>query len=114
LIGKILVSVLVIGLSLGVMSGCKKNISVEQKEQGISNKLKEALPAGLSVQNLVSYLDANKFEHGEYDRLNHTLQAIIRNVSRTPFVFTHVQIVFEFDEKDKLITFKWKEVYTGL
>jgi hypothetical protein len=80
----------------------------------IVNELKTSLPVGTTNQNVITYLDANKIEHGEYDRQNHSLAAIVRNIEESPVVTTHLKIFFIFDINGRLTDFTLKEVYTGL
>jgi hypothetical protein len=104
---------LALGIFLSLSQNSKLNLT-DRKEAEITQGLKEALPSGTSVENLISYLDKNKIEHGEYDSMNRTLNAIIRSVERSPVVITDIQITFQFDQKGKLIDFIWKKAFTGL
>ena len=106
-------SILIISSFFIFISGCKKSLTIDQKEQAISKNLNEALPPGTSVRDLVSYLDKNKIDHGQYDQKSHSLYSIIRDVGRSAFVIHDFQIIFQFDKKDKLINFTWKEALTG-
>jgi hypothetical protein len=86
----------------------------DAKKVEIVHNIKTALPAGSMVQNVIAYLDANKFEHDEYNSQSHSLSAIVRNVKRSPVMIADLKIFFMFDKNGKLIDFTHKEVYTGL
>ena len=79
----------------------------------IVNGIKTTLPVGTKFQEVIAYLDANKIEHGEYDRQNHSLGAIVRDVEETLVVRTDLRIFFIFDTNGQLTDFTLKEAYTG-
>lgn len=83
------------------------------KELKIFEGLEAALPVGTEFQKVIAYLDANKIDHGEYNRQNHSLGAIARNVGQTLTVRTDLEIFFLFDKNGRLTDFTLKEVYTG-
>lgn len=81
----------------------------------IEKQLAAAIPPGATVDHVVEYLNLEKVEHSEYrrDATPRTISAMIRDESRFALVKTSYQIVFHFDEHDRLVSYSVRPVYTG-
>ncbi len=99
---------------IGAYIGIKNDIPASTKEADLESKFKAALLVGTDIKTVISYLDANKVEHGDFDKDNHQLIAMVGNVEKGMFVVTDVQITFHFDKDDKLQSLLLKELLTGL
>jgi hypothetical protein len=101
-------------LFLGVSghSQAAENPMAVDKAQ-IDAMLSQNLPVGTSRDAVISYLDNHHIENsGARTRNPNSLVAIFRNLGGNLLVKTSVQVTFNF-EKDRLIGFSSRELYTG-
>jgi hypothetical protein len=85
----------------------------------VEKDLSDHLRVGDSRAAVEAYLDQHGIQHSyveqskgapEYD---HTEFAMIRGASRTWLVRGDIQIVFKFDDKDELVHYSAREIFTG-
>ena len=81
---------------------------------------------GSSPEEVVSFLDAQHLEHSEMHRTSDyshlreiygdapMIGAIKRRTWRSLLMYESIQIVFVFDENNRLVKFDLRPVYTGL
>lgn len=81
--------------------------------------LRDHLPPGSSRAAVTSYLDQRGIQHSFIDQsketpaYNHTELAMIRGASRVQLVTADIQIIFKFDEHDRLLSHSVREIFTG-
>jgi hypothetical protein len=85
----------------------------------VEKDIREHLPVGTSRTEVEAYLDQKRLPHwytGESKQLpeyQHTETAMIGGTSRTWLVRGDTQILFKFDNQDRLIDYKVQEIFTG-
>jgi hypothetical protein len=96
-----------------------RRIEVTADVASVEKDLSDHLPTGASRADVESYLDQRGIQHSyvaqsrgapEYDR---TESAMIRGASRSWLVRGDLQIVFKFDDQDKLLHYSVKQIFTG-
>lgn len=71
------------------------------------------LPTGTPKNRVVQFLENRGLNYSD-DREEREIVTLIRDTARDFFVVTDIQIIFEFDEQNRLQNYRVKEVYTGL
>lgn len=85
----------------------------------IERDIREHLPVGTSRTEVEAFLDQKAMLHSctgeskQFPEYEHTEAAMIRGTSRTWLVRGDTQILFKFDNKDRLIDYKVQEIFTG-
>jgi len=85
----------------------------------VESELRDRLPLGSSRATVRSYLDQRGIQHSYIDEskqtslYNHSEMAMIRGASRMQLVRTDIQIVFKFDDHDRLLNYSMHEIFTG-
>jgi len=86
----------------------------------VEAQIKHNLPLGSSKQEVIKFLDAHGYEHsGGYKEAlyyvkSRRLYASIDARSYSIFAAGKISVVFEFDRKDRLKSYKVSETFTGL
>lgn len=85
----------------------------------VEKDIREHLPLGTSRSEVEAYLDQKGLGHSyidestEFPDYRHTEMAMVRETSRTWLVRGDLQILFKFDSQERLIDFKFQEIFTG-
>jgi hypothetical protein len=85
----------------------------------VERDIREHLPVGTSRTEVEAYLDQKEVPHSytreskEFPEYQHIEAAMIRGTSRTWLVRGDTQILFKFDNQDRLIDYKVQEIFTG-
>jgi len=85
----------------------------------VEKDIREHLPIGTSRTEVEAFLDQiamPRFYTGDskqFPEYEHTEAAMIRGTSRTWLVRGDTQILFKFDNQDRLIDYKVREIVTG-
>jgi hypothetical protein len=80
------------------------------------HQLKADIPLNVTPDYVLKYLDKHRIEHWKYIRSpteGNWIGAIVRGTSINLFIRTDYKIIFKFNEKDLLIAFDIRKVYTG-
>jgi hypothetical protein len=81
--------------------------------------IREHLPTGTSRTEVEAFLDQKAMPHSytaeskQFPEYEHTEAAMIRGTSRSWLVRGDTQILFKFDNQDRLIEYKVQEIFTG-
>ncbi|MDZ7588199.1 MAG: hypothetical protein U5J78_03220 [Parasphingorhabdus sp.] len=123
-----------IAISFGIvaLTGCAMEGSKPKPDvASISSELSAALPSGSSPSDVAQYLNAKGYNAGrpfdpETDLIDQAkmahmgknadhfeMRAIVRNVRRTFWVTTDIQMIFTFDRQKRLLNIEVKEGHTG-
>jgi hypothetical protein len=114
----VIVVIAVAAMSIGLIYRMQR-VKVTVDVAKVEKDLRDHLPEGSSRAAVESYLDQLGIQHSyiaqsvgdpQYSR---TVLAMVRGVSRTWLVRGDVQVVFKFDDQDKLIRYSKKVIYTG-
>ena len=84
----------------------------------VRKQLEQMTPLGSSRSAVEHYLDSQSIQHSYIDNSKvpneHRLElALIRGTSKTHFVRGDIQIRFQFNESDRLLSYSVREVFTG-
>ena len=85
----------------------------------IDAELRANLPLGSSRADVESYLDKRAIQHSYVEnstsmpKYNRTEFAVIRGSAGTQLIRRDIQILFKFDEHDRLTEYSATEIYTG-
>jgi hypothetical protein len=85
----------------------------------VEKDIGEHLPAGTPRKDVEAYLDQRGIPHSytaeskEFPEYRHTEAAMIRATSRTWLIRVDTQILFKFDNQDRLIDYRMHEFATG-
>ena len=85
----------------------------------VERDIREHLPIGTSRTEVEAYLDQKRLPHWytaeskQFPEYQHTETAMIGGTSRTWLVRGDTQILFKFDNQDRLIDYKVREIFTG-
>jgi hypothetical protein len=95
--------------------GAKAAIDVANVEKDI----RDHISVGTSRAEVESYLDQRGIQHSFVEQskgapeFSRTEMAMIRGASRTRLVRGDTQILFKFDERDRLAHYTVQEIFTG-
>jgi hypothetical protein len=110
--------VVLIGLVAGMVykaRRAKTTVDVASVEKDI----RDHLSVGTSRAEVESYLNQRGIQHSYVEEskgapeYNRTELAMIREASRTRLVRGDIQIIFKFDDQDRLLRYSVKEILTG-
>ncbi len=113
-----IILIILTGLAVGMIYKIrhpKATTDIAQFEKDI----RERLPIGTPRTEVEAYLDQRAVPHSytaeskEFPEYQHTEAAMIRGTSRTWLVRGDTQILFKFDNQDRLIDYKMQEINTG-
>jgi len=94
-----------------------RGVKVTDDVAKVEKDLREHLNVGASRAAVESYLDQQRIQHSYVAQAiagpEYTEYALIRESSRTWLVRGDIQIVFKFDDQDKLTQYSVKEIFTG-
>jgi hypothetical protein len=110
--------VVVIG-AVGWLVQRTRRVIVTTDVASVEADIRGHLPLGSSRAEVESYLEQRRIPHSYIDeprgapQLSHTETAMIREASRTWLIRGDIQILFKFDDHDKLIKHSVTEIFTG-
>lgn len=85
----------------------------------VEKDIRAHLPVGTSRTEVEAYLHQRGVPHSytadskEFPEYQHTETAMFRGISRTWLVRGDTQILFKFDNQDRLVDYKVREIFTG-
>jgi hypothetical protein len=85
----------------------------------VAKDIRERLPIGTSRTEVEAFLDQKAMPHSytgeskQFPEYEHTEAAMIRGTSRSWLIRGDTQILFKFDNQDRLIDYKVQEIFTG-
>jgi hypothetical protein len=115
----ITLAIVVLAIWVAGMIYNARRVRVTVDVASVEKDISDHLPTGASRADVESYLDKRGIQHSyiaqsigapEYDR---TESAMIRGASGTSLVRGDIQILFKFDDQDKLIHYSTREIFTG-
>jgi hypothetical protein len=120
---KVWIPLVVVALALlGVyifMRALDARLHVKVTAGQLDREIRDKLPLGSSRSDVEAYLDQRGMQHsymegaGQGSEYKHTEWAILRGASRSWLVREDIQILFKFDDNDKLVGYTVKELFTG-
>jgi hypothetical protein len=111
--------VVILTIVAGALIYSTRRVSVIVSVADVERGIREHLSIGASRSQVESYLDERRIRHSYTDHSaagtesTRIESALIPDSSRTWLVRGDIQIVFKFDEQDKLTQYSVKEIFTG-
>jgi ribosomal protein L30/L7E len=93
-------------------SACSSDAEVEAAINELKAKLENQLIIGSNPDQVLELLQQHKIEHSAYHANNPKISAIVRDVKKTLFGSTSIQLEFLF-ENDRLTSYTVEKAYTG-
>lgn len=87
--------------------------SLGKTKEQIQVSLDQRLKKGASPHEVLALLNHFKIDHSEYQKATGHIEAIVRDVQKRFPVTESIQIIFSFDERDKLKEYQLKSLFTG-
>lgn len=113
-----IILIILTGLAVGMIYKIRQPRATTDITQ-VEKDIREHLPTGTSRTEVEAFLDDRGVPHSYIAESKgspehqHTEMAMIRGTSRTWLVRGDTQILFEFDNQDRLIDYKVREIFTG-
>ena len=87
--------------------------SLGKTKEQIQLTLDQRLQKGSPPHEVLALLKSFKVDHSEYQKSARQIEAIVRDVQKNVPVTESIQIIFSFDETDKLKGYQLKSLFTG-
>jgi hypothetical protein len=113
-----IILIVLTGLAVGMIYKIRRPKATTDIAQ-VERDIREHLPIGTSRTEVEAYLDQKRLPHWytaeskQFPEYEHTEAAMIRGTSRSWLVRGDTQILFKFDNQDRLIEYKVQEIFTG-
>jgi hypothetical protein len=113
-----LVLVFLAGLTAGVIYKTRRD-NATPDVASVEKDIGDHLPLGTLRAKVELYLEQRGIQHSYVDRsngapgYNRTEMAMIRGASRAGLVRKDVQILFKFDDQDRLVHYSVQQIFTG-
>ena len=113
-----IILIVLTGLAVGMIYKIRRPKATTDIAQ-VEKDIRERLSVGTSRTEVEAFLDQKAMPHSytgeskQFPKYEHTEAAMIRGTSRTWLVRGNTQIRFKFDNQDRLIDYKVREINTG-
>jgi hypothetical protein len=113
-----IILIVLTGLAVGMIYKIRQPKATADIAQ-VERDIREHLPIGTSRTEVEAYLDQKRLPHWytaeskQFPEYQHTETAMIGGTSRTWLVRGDTQILFKFNNQDRLIDYKVREIFTG-
>jgi len=113
-----IILIVLTGLAVGMIYKIRRPKATTDIAQ-VERDIREHLPIGTSRTEVEAFLDQKAMPHSytaeskQFPEYEHTEAAMIRGTSRSWLVRGDTQILFKFDNQDRLIEYKVQEIFTG-
>jgi hypothetical protein len=110
--------IILTGLAVGMIYKIRRPKATADIAQ-VEKDIREHLPIGTSRTDVEAFLDQKGMPHSytgestQFPEYLHTEAAMIRGTSRSWLIRGDTQILFKFDNQDRLIDYKVQEIFTG-